>query len=671
MPTREQLYAALQRADQAGDTNAARAIAGRLSSGQFDQPQQAAPEPAQQEPAYSASEGMGVGEKLAVGAGRGAMDAYQGMAQLGLGQLTGDGPMASNPFAMAARLGLRLRGVSPEQMQQVSDQYTADKTDELALYERNNPGGAATVGRIAGNVAATPLPGIGMGGGLAARLGGAAAGGAAQGAMQFVPEGGSRTQNTLLGGAAGAIGQGLIGEPLQALAGKIGSLFGKSTPNLTPEAQAALDFATKNQLPIGYDDLSRSEVAKMLGTAADEVPVVGSGATRKAQAQQAEAAARDVVSQFATGNQGRTADVLRDSAEAQLGRARKIKNNLYTEAFTALNQAGPVATPRMRTEAARLIKEEMARGSLADKGLIAELTKLKEAPRDMNFEALHRERAALGSTIRAGMTGDAAVLGDYATARLSKVKGALDKDLSLAAQQVGGNASALWKRADKFYRDVMPRYKKGVVATMLRSNNPDAIAERILGATDNVAGSDREGVAREVYKALDKTGRAEVRSALLEKALANSMSPERPFSPAQFAQNLDKIGARVGVFFRPQEKRMLDGLGNYMAHIKRAGQYMENPPTGRRLAPILMGGAAIIEPSALAGLATSAFGVRTLFRTNKGRDLLLKLGGTSPGSQAAQHYAGVLNKWLARTAAANQTQPDVQQQPEARTATGR
>lgn len=591
-----------------------------------------APRYADPDGGYSPTEGMGTGERLAVGAGRGALDVFQGIKQLGL-----EG---------AAALGL----IDPQKWRD----YTAAKTEEAALYDRGlgKEGGAATVGRVAGNIAALPVPAVGAGG-IAARLGGAALTGAAQAGAQFVPTGGNRSENALQGAVLGAVGQGVIGEPLRALAGRSAALAGAGDDGLTAQARTALQYAKERALPLHYDDLSRNSFARAAGTAADDLPIIGTGGTRATQAKAAEAEARKVVQSFSTGSGKRIGDALKDSAEAQLNRARGIKNQLYRSAFDALNKAGDFDAPQARQYALAAIKAEQARGTLADGKLIGELQKYADAP-NFNFEGWHTARADLGGTIRAGMTGDSAVLGDRATAVLRGLKGRVDDDLSKAANGVGGNASKLWRQADNFYRQQMPKYKRGVVADLLRSKNPDAIAERILG------GSDREGIAREVYRSLDKGGRAEVRASLLQKALDNSLSPDRPFSPAAFAGELDKMTARTGVFFSPAEKRTLDGLQNYMSHVKRAGQYLENPPTGKRLLPYAIGAAGIAEPSSLVGITGGAQALKVLFRTAKGRDLLLRLGSVSPQSRQAEQLAQQVNSYITRAAPAAAGNPQPQ-----------
>lgn len=115
--------------------------------------------------------------------GRGMMDLYQGVKQLGL--------MASDA----------LTGQSE------ATAYTKQVSEEIANYERGRgPNAGFDFARLAGNIA-TPmvaLPG-GVGGNLAMRVGTGAAAGAAQGGAMFVPTGESRAGNMTAGAVGGAI----------------------------------------------------------------------------------------------------------------------------------------------------------------------------------------------------------------------------------------------------------------------------------------------------------------------------------------------------------------------------------------------------------------------------------------------------------------------------------
>ncbi len=586
------------------------------------------------EPEFDPNAGMSWSDKLFVGMGRGAAGVYQGAKQLGL------------------QAGEGLGFVDPG----TADAYTKKVQAEHELYDRYSSGLgiAGKIGEFAGSAMAVPVPGVGAGAGLLGRLGGAAAMGAGQGALEFVPEGESRANNALVGGLAGLAGQTLIGEPLRGGLRRLASLAAGGTPNITGNAANALAYANERNLPLYYDDIAGSRGARALGTFTDDLPLLGTGRTRKAQSEAAGAAAQSIADRFQQQAPGRVADSLKESAERQLARARGLKNELYRTAFQQLNALGEFDLPKTRAMAKRIIEHNQKKGTLADPTVIAELQRYADAP-TFNFEGWHGARSELGGTIHRQMSGENAILSDASTAQLRTLKGIMDAELREVASKAGDSAATAWRRADNFYRTAMPKYKRGVVADLLKSKNPDAIADKILD------GKDSEGIARQVYQALDRGGRADVRSALLSRAMerATVVNPDggEYFSPAVFAKELERVQNRTAAFFKKEDRLEIEGLRNYMQFVKQAGSYAANPPTGKRLLPhlALLAGSGAIGPKALAAYGSVAGVSRLLLRTKLGRNMLLRMGSVSPTSKAAAETAQAINAFLQRALASEGT----------------
>lgn len=64
--------------------------------------------------------------------------------------------------------------------------------------------------------------------------------------------------------------------------------------------------------------------------------------------------------------------------------------------------------------------------------------------------------------------------------------------------------------------------------------------------------------------------------------------------PAKFALEFERMNAPYSKVFNGADKAQMDGFVKLMRHVERAGQYMENPPTGNRAVGVLMGGAAVV-----------------------------------------------------------------------------
>jgi hypothetical protein len=206
-PEEQELTQALVAADAAGDTASATKIASAIRT-------------IRERTRLQADQigSMSTFNKVATGTGRGFNDVGQGIKQLGLRVMDAMTP-----------------GFNPGR----ADDYTKQVGEELALYEplkKDSPwltGG----GRLVGNVAALPIP-AGAGATLLQRMGTSALAGGAQGAMQFVPEGGSRGLNTAFGATIGALIPALL-QGGKVTVGAVQTLAGKLKDALPPMTQAA------------------------------------------------------------------------------------------------------------------------------------------------------------------------------------------------------------------------------------------------------------------------------------------------------------------------------------------------------------------------------------------------------------------------------------------------
>ena len=104
--------------------------------------------------------------------------------------------------------------------------------------------------------------------------------------------------------------------------------------------------------------------------------------------------------------------------------------------------------------------------------------------------------------------------------------------------------------------------------------------------------------------------------------------------------------------FRGADKAQMDGFVKLMRHVERAGQYMENPPTGNRLVGVLMGGAAVMEPTAMATTGGIAGTLKLLFTTEAGKRILLAARDVPPNSPQMANLLMQAQK-LATTGGAN------------------
>lgn len=175
MPTRDQLYQALKRADAAGDTAAARAIAQRLAGMKAEPVKVEQPKTGGE----LAMEGMGDGERLLASIGRGAVDVGDSIGQMF--QHAAASPL--NPINAGVRMAAGDQGDAVQTaLQGRRDAYDAEiAADDRRFREGLGTTATGKVGRFAGNVLATAP--VGLIGGAPASIGQAVRVGALQGAV--------------------------------------------------------------------------------------------------------------------------------------------------------------------------------------------------------------------------------------------------------------------------------------------------------------------------------------------------------------------------------------------------------------------------------------------------------------------------------------------------------
>jgi hypothetical protein len=187
--------------------------------------------------------------------GRGFADVAQGVKQIAL-------------------KGAQIRGMVPPGTE---DAYTAEKSDELARYERGRgPDAGVDWARLAGNVLAT-APAAAIPGGaapaLVARMGVGATQGALASSTMFTPEGESRLKNMLLGAAFGGAVPAVLQGAKQAIIGLTRSMT-------QPSAETLAGIATNlaQELKANGVDWSKLPAAAQQSLLADAKAAVSAGA---------------------------------------------------------------------------------------------------------------------------------------------------------------------------------------------------------------------------------------------------------------------------------------------------------------------------------------------------------------------------------------------------------
>ena len=576
---------------------------------------------------YNPAAGMSVIEKGLVGLGRGFTDAIEGAKQAGL--------------AVGEKLGLAREGAAQG--------YAEAVRPERELFERGlGNDTAASIGRVVGETA--PLLAVPVGGAATAggRVGLAAATGAVTGALQLVDEekGDSRLQNAALGALGGAA----VGTALEG-AGKVINAVrpkGTTTAYADPNAREVADLARQHNVPLSGADVTRSAILQRADTLAENVPIVGTFGFRLKQQDAAKAAAKNFVDQFDTGAD--VATTLRAGLQERGKRVTANANKLYQKVAEVAEPLGVVATDRMNITAKRFLDEASVLPEVAQNAGVKQILEQLSQPGGNTFGQLAKVRATLNSRIDDLISG-----GDFSSARpLKAIRNALDEDLTDFAHNAGDpQIKKAYDKANKYFRERVAPTRKADILRSARTDNPDEIYRKFIKYDAGTSMKSGRGQAERLYKALPEKGKAAVRYGIVKEAWEKSLSEAAGgeiFSPAKFANTLEKLQGASGVFFPKQDKAQIDGLIKLMHHIKRAGQIAENPPTGNRVAVGLTSGMiGAFAPGAVASQAASVAALKALLTTNAGKRLLFAASKRDVGSKPLQAILDRTERVLAAT----------------------
>ena len=593
-------------------------------------------------------------EKFIAGTGRGLMDIYEGLGQLGL------------------EAGNKVGVVSDETL----SNFNQNVQDERQVWDTASSGFAAGAGRFTGQfVPSTLIPG-GPGKTALGLIRRGAIQGGLGGAAQFVGEDDSRLENSLEGGAFGAAG-GAIGAAANKLIPKVINAF---KGNIDPAAQEVSDLAKQFGVKATAGDLSASPVLKRTEQGLEYLPGIGMTRYRKEQADQVISALSKVVDKYKDQlpqadydwlNHIKTAaaknalgvkasaselisakkankiladiakasndpdEVIKVSAAVKEFRAHQIASGLYDKVEglagktkvptnnlrTALKQVGQADKDALLSEpeVARMVKDIQKKVDppFKMKNGVPQVTPVKE----FDYGQLRKARSDIKDKVnqlsKAGKLKEANALAQLRQGVEDDIKAFTKKSPNLATAQ---------RAADEFYAT-----KYGPIRDYSRKFFANKEADVLTDKGLNPKSAD---ASQKFYSSLDSKGRAAVRYNVVKDAWdkAFDQSTNR-ISPVKFANHLEKLQESTKFFFKGQDKQEIQGLVKLLKHLERAGAYAERPSAPSRIAQMGVLGGTIGTAAYSWPLFLKTYGgamvLKKLLVSKSGRNLLLAVSNLS------------------------------------------
>ncbi len=512
-----------------------------------------------------------------------------------------------------------------------SGQPTLAGTIRKAIPVSTNPGGemARNISGALGSV------GTGMGvGGYLAKSAGPVARGVGQ-ILTSAPrqQAAAAIAGPVAGETAKQMGAGPIGQTVANVAGSIAGAGVMGTVERIGRAATAprvtspiLAEAQQTGVPVMTSDIRppKTYVGRLAQATGEKIPITGTSGPRQAQQQSRIEAVRGVLREFGADD----AAAASDDVMTDLARKRSALLSQHSTVKQGVIDRLPGAVPVSRTVQA--IDSEIAKleGLRSDeyKPVIAKLEDWKRSIQGQNLQNVELLRKQFGESFKAPELASIRGIGEKA---LTNIYGPLREDMGAFIKATGKPADfSRWKGANDALAAMAGDIKRGTLKSVLQSGDatPEVVNRMLFSA--------KPSEVRKLYNGLSATGKARAQTAILQRAAEKAGGIEN-ISPDKFANEIQRLGKSVGVFFSGPELQRIQGLQRVLDITKRAGRAGVVPETGAQLAlPGLVAGLTQFIGSAFGGLA-AAGGVGAaarLYESAPVRNILINLSKAKAGS---------------------------------------
>lgn len=431
----------------------------------------------------------------------------------------------------------------------------------------------------------------------------------------------------------------LLGGAGQAITNTIGAGYRALTGNankLDESAKSAVNFAKEQDLPLMTTDVVEPKTfagrsAQSLG---EKIPVAGTGGARETQ----QAARIEQIKKLADTYGVPSDEEIAKSFVRSNDKIKAAAGKRYDEINAYMG-----VTPIPLTKTVATIDDAIAQytkaGAAANKGVLSALEDFKAqvTSGDNNLDLLRQNRTLFRELIK----GDDVVISNTAKNINDRVYRAMTEDMLGAVEgKMGSLARTKLAEADSIYAREIDQIKKTKLKNILSKG--DVKPEE---ATKMLFSNDRSEFET-LYRSLDKTGRDNARAAVVNKALEAFDTSD---SPEKFLSAMQKLRPQVGVFFKGQERKQLDGLINYLDYTRQAGKASVLTNSGQQLfqlAPVA--GVADVMGTGGVGIATAGTigAMARVYESKPVRDILIRMSTIPKGSTQFERLSAELNRLI-------------------------
>jgi hypothetical protein len=365
-----------------------------------------------------------------------------------------------------------------------------------------------------------------------------------------------------------------------------------------------------------------SKAAQRLG---ENIPFAGTGGNRAAQQAERQAAVEGLARDHGVAADSEHLTPVMDDLVKRRGDLLSRFTKQKTQVID--NTPGAVSTPNVTAAIDAAIAQQSGIGTAASKQIVSKLQDWRAAIQGKDLPTIEAIRKEMGDAFKSPELSSVRSAGEKA---LSGIYGPLRDDMGnfIAANGEDG-ARASWEGANKQLASMAGELKNGVMRRTLNAGNetPEAVASMLFSA--------KPSDVKRLYGSLSSDGQAAARSAIVQRAVEKA-GGVGSVSPDKFANEIQRLGKSVGVFFKGDDLARIKGLEILIGSTKRAAEASVSPPTGAQALPYaisagftgLFGPYVGIPAAAATGLLARAYESPVV------RDLLVKAARSPKGSRS-------------------------------------
>lgn len=236
----------------------------------------------------------------------------------------------------------------------------------------------------------------------------------------------------------------------------------------------------------------------------------------------------------------------------------------YDMLFQSLDQYGASGS-RIKSRAQKLFKEEQARGSMANSGLMSEYRRWMDMPDDqLTIQRLHEYRSGLRDRMKALGPESGSKVRDY-----QRLEQMVSSEIAREAERIAPGAGDALKNLDSWYYEDVAKIRRmpGVTAALGENPTPANFLNWLM--TKPNPGK------RQAFQLMTESGQNAVKEAAWNRAFRQGMRGKE-FSPLAYARYIEDNTETMAQYFQPEELLEFTNLGKLMRHIATEGKTADN-----------------------------------------------------------------------------------------------